>query len=118
MPARMTFRTSMKAFELRCMAQVTNLMRGHAAVQRPQTLSRIMLGRSRTPLPPLNAILGTCRWCDPQHADRYLAAYEWRFNRRFDLAKNVQRLARVAVATVPAPYRIISPARRIAEMPG
>ena len=65
-----------------------------------------------------NAILGACRSCDPQHVDRYLAAYEWRFNRRFDLAKNVQRLARVAVATAPVPYRIISPARRLAEMPG
>ncbi len=63
-----------------------------------------------------NAILGTCRSCDPQHADRYLAAYEWRFNRRFDLARNVQRLARVAVATTPAPYRFISPARLVAEM--
>jgi hypothetical protein len=50
-----------------------------------------------------NAILCTCRSCDPQHADRYLAAYEWRFNRRFDLARNVQRLARVALATNPVP---------------
>jgi hypothetical protein len=30
------------------------------------------------------AITGTCRSCDPQHTARYLAAYEWRFNRRFD----------------------------------
>jgi hypothetical protein len=30
------------------------------------------------------AITGTCRSCDPQHTERYLAAYEWRFNRRFD----------------------------------
>ena len=39
------------------------------------------------------AIIGTCRSCDPQHTERYLAAYEWRFNRRFDLDKNVERLA-------------------------
>jgi len=54
-----------------------------------------------------NAILGTCRSCDPQHADRYLAAFEWRFNRRFDLVKNVERLARVALDTAPVPYRTI-----------
>ena len=50
-----------------------------------------------------SAIVGTCRSCDSQHADRYLAAYEWRFNRRFDLAKNIERLARVAAATAPRP---------------
>ena len=33
------------------------------------------------------AITGTCRSCDPQHTERYLAAYEWRFNRRFELDK-------------------------------
>ena len=27
-----------------------------------------------------SAIVGTCRSFDSQHADRYLAAYEWRFN--------------------------------------
>ena len=54
-----------------------------------------------------NAILGTCRSCDPQHADRYPAAFEWRFNRRFDLVKNVERLARVALDTAPVPYRTI-----------
>jgi hypothetical protein len=45
---------------------------------------------------------------DEQHADRYLAAYEWRFNRRFDLAKNLERLARVALQTLPRPYRSIT----------
>ena len=65
-----------------------------------------------------NAILGTCRSCDPQHADRYLAAYEWRFNRRFDLAKNIERLARVATITPPASYRMISPRRCLEETPG
>jgi hypothetical protein len=51
-----------------------------------------------------SAIVGTCRSFDEQHADRYLAAYEWRFNRRFDLAQNLERLARVAL---PKPYRSI-----------
>jgi hypothetical protein len=49
-----------------------------------------------------SAIAGTCRSFYPQHTERYLASYEWRFNRRFDLDKNVERLARVATQTAPA----------------
>ena len=64
------------------------------------------------------AITGTCRSCDPQHTDRYLAAYEWRFNRRFDLAKNVERLARAAARTSPITYREIADATSPAEMLG
>jgi hypothetical protein len=52
------------------------------------------------------AITGTCRSCDPQPTEHYLAAYEWRFNRRFELDRNVERLARVAART--APMRFIS----------
>ncbi len=55
-----------------------------------------------------SAITGTCRSFDLQHAERYLAAYEWRFNRRFDLAANVGRLLRAALHTAPAPYRSIA----------
>jgi hypothetical protein len=55
-----------------------------------------------------SAITGTCRSFDPQHTERYLASYEWRFNRRFDLDKNVERLARVAAQTAPAPYQSIA----------
>jgi hypothetical protein len=40
-----------------------------------------------------------------------LASYEWRFNRRFDLEKNVDRLARVAAQTAPAPYQSIAAVR-------
>jgi hypothetical protein len=47
------------------------------------------------------AITGTLRSCDPQHAPRYLAAFEWRYNRRFELPKNLEGLARVATATSP-----------------
>jgi ribosomal protein L37AE/L43A len=64
-----------------------------------------------------SAIVGTCRSFDEQHADRYLAAYEWRFNRRFDLAKNLERLARVALQTLPKPYSSIT-ALGPAEMTG
>jgi ISXO2-like transposase domain len=57
------------------------------------------------------AIAGTCRSFDPQHTERYLAGFEWRFNCRFDLDKNVERLARVAARTAPAPYQSIAAVR-------
>jgi hypothetical protein len=50
-----------------------------------------------------SAITGTCRSCDPQHTARYLAAYEYRFNRRFELEKMVDRLVAVAAKTTPRP---------------
>jgi ribosomal protein L37AE/L43A len=61
-----------------------------------------------------SAITGTCRSCRPQHAPRYLAAYEYRFNRRFELAKMVERLASVAAKTPPQPRQTF----RSAEMSG
>jgi hypothetical protein len=65
-----------------------------------------------------SAITGTCRSLDTQHANRYLAAYEWRFNRRFELDKNVERLARAAMLSAPLPYRAIALVRTRAEMTG
>ncbi len=65
-----------------------------------------------------SAITGTCRSCDPQHSARYLAAYEWRFNRRFDLARNVERLARAGARASPRPYRSIAAVRTRAEQSG
>ena len=65
-----------------------------------------------------SAITGTCRSCDARHTARYLAAYEWRFNRRFDLARNVERLARASVRAGPQPRRTIAAVRAPAEMSG
>lgn len=62
------------------------------------------------------AITGTCRSIDIRHTPRYLAGYEWRFNRRFDLPKNLERLARFAVTVAPKPHREIAAVR--AETPG
>jgi hypothetical protein len=59
-----------------------------------------------------SAITGTCRSLDFQHSARYLAAYEYRFNRRFDLPSMVPRLAYIALRTDPTPYRTIVPAER------
>jgi ribosomal protein L37AE/L43A len=66
-----------------------------------------------------SAIVGTCRSCGPQHAARYLAGFEWRFNRRFELDRNIERLARVAARSPPRPYRTIAAVRpKSAEPPG
>lgn len=46
-----------------------------------------------------------------KYAYRYLAEFQYRFNRRFDLSALVQRVIRAAVACKPAPVRLL----RIAE---
>ena len=51
------------------------------------------------------AITGTCRAIRPQHASRYLAAYEYRYNRRFDPGRMVPALAAIAAKTAPKPYK-------------
>ena len=58
-----------------------------------------------------SAITGTCRSFDGQHAERYLAAFEWRFNRRFALDKNIGRLVRAAINTTPHPRASIAMVR-------
>ena len=57
------------------------------------------------------AITGTCRSLDARHTPRYLAAYEWRYNRRFELPKNLQRLACVATTIEPKPKSSIAAIR-------
>ena len=57
------------------------------------------------------AITGTCRSIDARHTPRYLAGYEWRYNRRFELSKNLERLARTAVTIAPKSYRQIAAVR-------
>lgn len=49
------------------------------------------------------AITGTCRAIRSQHAGLYLAAYEYRYNRRFDLGKMIPSLAKAAARTKPVP---------------
>lgn len=57
------------------------------------------------------AITGTLRSCDERHTPRYLAAFEWRYNRRFELPKNLERLARVAATIAPQPRKCIAAIR-------
>ena len=54
-----------------------------------------------------SAITGTYRAIHDKHAPRYLAEFEYRFNRRYDLAAMMPRLGYVAVRTPPMPYRLL-----------
>lgn len=54
-----------------------------------------------------NAIHGTYHAIDAKHLPRYLAEFSYRFNRRFDLASMLARLATAAAQTPPMPYRLI-----------
>lgn len=60
-----------------------------------------------------SAITGTYR-AVRKHAGRTLAEFEWRFNRRYDLAAMIPRLGWAASHTPPMPYRLL----KIAESGG
>jgi ribosomal protein L37AE/L43A len=53
------------------------------------------------------AITGTYRSISRKHVPRYLAEFEYRFNRRCDLAAMLPRLTWAAVRTPPMPYRML-----------
>ena len=53
------------------------------------------------------AITGTYRSIASKHVPRYLAEFEYRFNRRYDLAAMLPRLATAALQTPPMPYRLL-----------
>ena len=54
-----------------------------------------------------NALLGTFHAIRGKHVPRYLAEFEYRFNRRFDLPAMIERLTFVALRTPPMPYRLL-----------
>lgn len=54
-----------------------------------------------------NALLGTFHAIRKKHVPRYLAEFEYRFNRRFDLPIMIDRLIYVALRTPPMPYRFL-----------
>ena len=53
------------------------------------------------------AITGTYRAINSKHVPRYLAEFEYRFNRRYDLAAMIPRLTWAAVRTARMPYRLL-----------
>jgi len=54
-----------------------------------------------------SAITGTYRAIRDKHVPRYLAEFEYRFNRRYDLAAMMPRLGYVAARTPPMPYHLL-----------
>ena len=53
------------------------------------------------------AITGTYRSISRKHVPRYLAEFEYRFNRRYDLAAMMPRLGWAALRTPPMPCRLL-----------
>jgi transposase-like protein len=60
-----------------------------------------------------SAITGTYRAIRAKHVPRYLAEFEYRYNRRYDLPAMIPRLAWVALRTPPMPYRLPLPPAQI-----
>jgi len=53
------------------------------------------------------AIVGTLKSVAKRYVHRYLAEFQYRFNRRVDLASMLDRLACVATRAAPRPYRLL-----------
>jgi ISXO2-like transposase domain len=53
------------------------------------------------------ALVGTYHPVSPKHAQRYLASFAYRFDRRFQLDSIVERLAWAAAHTAPQPCRVV-----------
>ena len=81
---------------------------GAASVKLPQFRAvNTLLSNLKT------ALAGTYHAFDfAKYAHRYLAEFQWRFNRRFDLRRILGRLATAGAQTSPQPRRII----RLAEV--
>jgi hypothetical protein len=59
-----------------------------------------------------NSLKGTYHSFGKKHTARYLAEFQYRFNRRFELENMVPRLAYAAVRTPPMPARLLSLAEK------
>jgi ribosomal protein L37AE/L43A len=85
-----------------CRHQVIKTGSGPAAAQTPAfKWVNTALGNIKA------AITGTYRSIHQKHVPRYLAEFEYRFNRRYDLAAMLPRLTWAAVRTPPMPYRLL-----------
>jgi len=95
--------------------------------RQPRTHEKIITGggRNSTQIPAFkwvntilgkvkNAITAVFHWISEAHAPRYLAEFEYRFNRRFVLGSMIERFAYVALRTPPMPYRLLRMAEQYA----
>ncbi len=84
------------------MVRVCGGRKGH--VEDPQfRWANTMLGNVKT------ALRGTYHVVGSKYEQHYLAAYEYRFNRRYRLMDMLPRLAYVALRTPPMPERLLKP---------
>ena len=85
-----------------CAHQVVKTRSGAAAARTPAfKWVNTALGNIKA------AIVGTYRAIHEKHVPRYLAEFECRFNRRYDLAARMPQLAWAGVRTTPMPYRLL-----------
>jgi len=54
-----------------------------------------------------SALRSTYHAVGPKYAQRYLADFQYRFNRRYDLKSMITRLAFVGLRTPPMAYRLL-----------
>lgn len=75
---------------------------GRASVEKPQFYwVNTVLGNLKS------ALRSSYHSFDPKYAQRYLAEFEYRFNRRYSLPDLIPRLAYVALRTPPMPERLL-----------
>jgi transposase-like protein len=96
---------------LRCFAAVTEAGCTHEAIRTgsgPTSARNPVFKWVNTALGNIKAaITGTYRSINSKHVSRYLAEFEYRFNRRYDLAAMLPRLCWAGVRTPPMPYRLL-----------
>jgi transposase-like protein len=96
---------------LACFAAVTSVGCTHAPIltgSGPQAAKTPAFKWVNTILGNIkSALIGTHRAVRAKHVSRYLAEFEYRFNRRYRLEAMIPRLAFVALRTPPMPYHLL-----------
>ena len=67
----------------------------------------MLWARSRAASLPSSYTIRRDTTVSAKHAQRYLASFAWRFNRRYQLDSLTERLAYACARTAPHPYRVI-----------
>ena len=96
---------------LRCFASVADAGCSHQTIKTgggPAAARKPAFKWVNTALGNIKAsIAATYRAINSKHVPRYLAEFEYRFNRRYDLAAILPRLCWASVRTTPMPYRLL-----------
>ena len=96
---------------LACFAAVTEAGCTHAPIKTgsgPKAAKKPQFKWVNTVLGNIKAAMaGTYRAVRAKHVPRYLAEFEYRFNRRYQLETMIGRLAYVSLRTPPMPYRLL-----------